>query len=89
MLCTFFFVDKPGSGVIGLKVGSNACGLVKLKKAHNLTLSLDATGIIYDLVEIQLNLLGNGLKVSSDIKDLIALKVLGNSTLWVVAQIIS
>lgn len=52
LLHVFFSVSKPSFGVISLKVRSNACGLVKLEKAYNLTLSLVAVKIVSDLVEI-------------------------------------
>lgn len=57
--------------------------------AAELIFLLVLTEIVCDLVEIQLNLSGNGLKVLGDIEDPIALEVLDNSTSQVVAQIIS
>lgn len=49
-LCTFFSINKPGSSMVSLKAGNNACSLVKLEKAHNLMLLLGVVEIVYNLV---------------------------------------
>lgn len=74
-------MNKPSSGVVILKVGSKAYGLVKLEKTYSLILSLHTTGIVCNLMEISFNILSNSLKVLDDIEDL---EVPGNSTLEIV-----